>query len=460
VIAPKVLVSKAFARLNALFGQGLIVSLTVILVIGVAAGAALLLFANTAAPTTVTMASGPTGSVFQRNAERYQKILAREGVTLKIVPSDGSKDNLRMLTDPKSDVDVGFVLGGETKANEIGNLMSLGSVAYQPLMVFYRGTPKDLLSDFAGKRIDIGEEGSGTHTLALALLKANGIEPGGSTTLATRESTDAAQALAEGKTDAIFLMGESTPTDLMRKLLRDPEIHLFNFTQADAYSRRITYLNKLTLPKGALDFGKNIPAEDTYLIGPTVELVARSSLHPALSDLLLEAAREIHGRAGLYRKRGEFPAAVENDIRLSPEAVRYYASGKSFLYRTFPFWLASLIARALAVIVPLALLLIPALKLAPTIYRWRMESRIRRWYRALQELEREAFAPACDATRREELLRQLDEVEDKVTQIVVPPAFGDVLYGLRTHIGFVRERLRSQPALMVDRNDDARRVAA
>jgi TRAP-type uncharacterized transport system substrate-binding protein len=460
VIAPKVLVSKAFARLTALFGQGLIVSLTVILVIGVAAAAALLLFANSAAPTTVTMAGGPKGSVFQNNAEKYQKILAREGVTLKIVPSDGSTDNLRKLTDPKSDVDVGFVLGGETKAAEIGDLMSLGSVAYQPLMVFYRGPVKGLLSDFTGKRVDIGEEGSGTHSLALALLKANGMEPGGSTTLIARESIDAAKALAEGNTDAIFIMGESTPTELMRKLLRDPEIHLFNFTQADGYSRRITYLNKLTLPKGALDFGKDIPAEDTYLVGPTVELVARSSLHPALSDLLLEAAREIHGRPGLYRKRGEFPAGVEHDIRLSPEAVRYYASGKSFLYRTFPFWLASLIARALAVIVPMALLLIPALKLAPTIYRWRVSTRIRRWYRSLQELEREAFDPSCNAQRREELLRRLDEVESKVSQIVVPSAFGDLLYGLRTHIGFVRERLRSQPAPMVERVDDVRRLPA
>jgi hypothetical protein len=151
----------------------------------------------------------------------------------------------------------------------------------------------------------------------------------------------------------------------LRQLLHTPDIHLFNFAQADAYARRVSYLNKLTLPRGGLDLGKDIPETDTQLIGPTVELIAREGLHPALSDLLLEAAREVHGKPGLFKKAGEFPVLVEHEIRLSPDAQRYYASGKSLLYRTFPFWLAGLVARALAVILPLVLLLIPALKVAP-----------------------------------------------------------------------------------------------
>ena len=239
----------------------------------------------------------------------------------------------------------------------------------------------------------------------------------------------------------------------MHELLHTPNIHLFNFTQADGYSRRINYLNKLELPKGSLDFGKDIPAEDIYLIGPTVELIARSSLHPALSDLLLEAAREVHGSPGLFKKRGEFPAPQEHEFRISPDATRYYASGKSFLYRTFPFWIASLIARVLAVVVPVALLLIPALKVAPAIYRWRIESRIHRWYRALLELERDAFKPSVDPKRREELLRHLDHIENTVSKIIVPASFGDLFYGLRGHITFVRERLLSQHSFFSPESD-------
>ena len=442
MVFPKIHFARMLEKLNALFGRGQVMSVSLILLIGVAVSIAIFIFMSSAAPNTITIASGPSGSVFQNNAEKYKKILAREGVTLKILPSEGSLDNFKKLSNPKVVVDVGFVLGGEVKGADIENLVSLGSVSYQPLMVFYRGKPRNLLSYFKGQRLDIGLEGSGTHSLALALLKANGFEPNDGTILANTLPGDSVKALLENRIDAIFLMGESTSTDLMRQLLHTPDVHLFNFTQADGYTRRINYLNKLELPKGSLDFGRNIPAEDLYLIGPTVELIARNSLHPALSDLLLEAAREVHGTSGLFKKRGEFPAPLEHEFRISQDASRYYASGKSFLYRTFPFWVASLITRALAVIVPVALLLIPALRITPAIYRWRIESRIYRWYRVLLEFERDAFKHSFDLKRRNELLRHLDHIEHTVNKIIVPASCGNLFYGLREHISFVRLSLQ------------------
>ncbi|MEN3296453.1 MAG: hypothetical protein V7642_5706 [Burkholderiales bacterium] len=441
---PKIYFARMLARLNGIFGQGQVVSVSIILILGLVVGAAILLFMNFGAPNTVTITSGPDGSAFQRNAERYKKILARQGVTVKILPSEGSTDNIKKLSNPKVAVDVGFVLSGEVSRADSGNLVSLGSVSYQPLMIFYRGEPKKLLSDFKGQRLDIGPEGSGTHSLALTLLKANGIEPGGSTSFVDVASDNLVRGLLENQADAIFVMGDSTASTMMRELLRAPDVHLFNFTQADGYTRRLNYLNKLNLPKGSLDFGKDIPPEETALIGPTVELIARDNLHPALSDLLLEAAREVHGGSSLFRKRGEFPAPQEHEIRISPDASRYYTSGKSFLYRMFPYGIASIITRIIAFIVPVALLLIPALKMAPAIYRWRMESRIHRWYRALLDLERDAFNPSVDPEKREDLLKHLDHIESMVSKIVVPASFGDLFYGLRGHICFVRNTLLSQ----------------
>lgn len=439
--SPKILLLRAWTRLNSFFGKGLVISIGSIVLLGVAAALAAFLFLNTAAPRTLTISAGPAGSSFQRTAERYQKILERDGVTLKILPSDGSGENLKRLADPKQHVDVGFVLGGAAGEKTYDNLMSLGSIAYQPLTVFYRGEKRELLSAFKGKRINIGPAGSGTHDLALALLKLNGILPGADTVIDMSDLEDPAKALAENRVDVVFLMGDSTDRAVIRKLMRDGGVQLFSFAQSDAYVRRIHTLNKLHLPRGSLDFGNDLPPDDIFLIGPTVQLVARESLHPALSDLLLEAAREIHGRPGLYRKQGEFPAAREGEFRLSPDATRYYASGKTFLYRTFPFWLATLIARVLAFLVPVVLLLLPALKFAPMIYRWRIESRIYRWYQVLLDLEREAYKPDVDAARRAELLRQLDHIESAVNRIIIPASFGDLFYGLRGHIGFVRRNL-------------------
>ncbi len=443
---PMIQAARTWRRLCGLLGQGQVLAIGVVLLVALALATSTLVFMNFSAPGSITIAGGPKGSVFAKNAEKYRQILGRQGVRVTVLATDGSLDNLRRLADPNVPVDIGFVLGGETEGADTTKLMSLGSLSYQPLMVFYRGAPRKLLSEFAGQRLDIGPPGSGTHALALALLKTNGIEPDGATGFVNTVAGDLMGALMENRVDAIFVMGDSTSSELLRKLLRAPDIHLFNFTQADGYTRRIGYLNKLVLPKGSLDFGKDIPAEDTALIGPTVELVARESLHPALSDVVLEAAREIHGSAGLFKKRGEFPSPQEHELRISADASRYYTSGKSYLYRTFPFGIASVITRVIAFVVPLALLLIPALKLAPAIYRWRIESRIHRWYRALLDLERDAFNPAVGQGRREQLLRHLDDIEAKVSKIVVPAAFGDMFYGLRGHICFVRSTLLAQAA--------------
>ena len=446
MVAARTYLARALARLNAQFGQGPVLAAGVVLLLCVVAILVAFGFFDTAAPSTLTITSGPEGSSFRRNAEQYKKILAKQGVTLRILPSEGSRDNLQKLADPKATVDVGFVLGGEADGTVAENLVSLGSISYQPLMIFYRGAPKHLLSEFKGLRLDVGPEGSGTNSLAHSLLSANGIKTGDGTAYIDTPSDQTVQALVDGRIDAFFAMSDSTPSQLIRQLLRTPEVHLFNVRQADGYARRIPYLNKLQLPRGALDFGEDIPAEDVQLIGPTVELIARDTLHPALSDLLLEAAREVHGKPGLFKKRGEFPAPLEHEFRISPDATRYYASGKSFLYRTFPFWVASLIARIVAVLVPVVLLLVPAIKILPALYRWRMTSRIYRWYGALQRLERDALNPSADAARREELVRHLDHIESAVVKIEVPPAFGDLFYGLRGHISAVRESLLAEPA--------------
>jgi len=445
--AARARVKRAVERIHEVFGRGVVLTVSLLLLAALAIALAALGLFDAAAPSTLTIASGPDGSSFRRTAERYQKILAKEGVTLKILPSEGSRDNLARLRDRGAKVDVGFVLGGEAGDQPPDNLMSLGSISYQPLMIFYRGEPKRLLSEFKGQRLDVGAEGSGASNLARTLLAANGIKAGDGTTFVDTADDDTVRALSEGRIDAFFAMTDSTPTALMRQLLRTPQVHLFSFTQADGYVRRYAHLNKLLLPRGALDFGENIPPEDVQLIGPTVELIARDGLHPALSDLLLEAAREVHARPGLYKKRGEFPAPLEHEFRISPDATRYYASGKGFLYRTFPFWVASLIARVVAVLVPVILLLIPAFRIVPALYRWRMTSRIYRWYGALQRLERDALRPDVDAGRRQELMRQLDQIERAVVKIVVPAAFGDLFYGLRGHIASVRQSLRSESAL-------------
>jgi TRAP transporter TAXI family solute receptor len=431
---------RPLSRLSGISLRDLAVSVGPLILLTVIAIVAAYWLIRPAPPTTIVIASGPKGSTFRITAEKYQKILARKGVTLKILPTEGSSDNLKKLNDPTVPVDVGFVQGGLTEGKEFDKLVSLGSLFHEPLFLFYHSNaPVALLSGFNGKRIAIGPDGSGTHALAMILLKANGIEPAGSTVLINTGGEEAAQALISGKIDAAFLMGDSATPPVIRTLLSATGIRLLNFVQADAYTRRYPYLFKVDLPMGAFDFGKNVPPQDVSLIAPTVELVARDTLHPALSDLLIEAAREVHGGAKLLQRAGEFPAPLEHEYLISADARRYYTSGKSFFYRYLPFWLASLVDRLLVVVVPIVVLLIPGLKLVPALYNWRIRSRINRWYGILINLERDMLAdPSPDG--REELLKKFDIIEANVNKMKIPLAFTEQFYVLRDHINFVRER--------------------
>ncbi len=434
------------AMFTEIFGLGRAAALSAVLLTSLVTIFAVFWFFYSAPPRTITITSGPEGSIFRMNAEKYRAILARNGVKLKVLPSQGSLENLKRLADPKFKVDIGFVQGGVAKGMKIEKLGSLGSISYEPLLIFYRSAASvNILSRFYGKRLAIGPEGSGTRSLALVLLADNGIEPGGATKLTDLDAEDAAQALLDGKVDAVFLMGDAASPKIMRTLLRTPGIRLFDFTQADAYTRRIGYLNKLELPRGSIDLGKDMPVHDVYLIGPTVEFIARTDLHPALSDLLLEAAREVHGRAGLFKRQGDFPAPLEHEFPISADAARYYKSGKSFLYRYLPFRLASLANRAIVVFVPMVVVLIPALRTIPTLYRWRIRLRIYRWYRALLALERNMVGRLA-VEEREDMLQRLDHIEESVNNMKVPASFADQFYVLRGHIGFVRDRLMKKTA--------------
>jgi hypothetical protein len=319
---------------------------------------------------------------------------------------------------------------------------------YQPLTVFYRAPkPMQRLSELEGKRIAIGAEGSGTRFLALELLKANGIalddKGPHATTLLPIEGEDARKALLAHQADAIFLTGDSAGASTIREMLHADGVRLFGFPQADAYVRRFRYLSKLELPPGAFDLGENLPPQGINMLAPTVDLLAHSDLHPALSDLLMDAAKEVHGRATLLQNFNEFPAPLQHAYPISDDAARYYKSGKSVLYRYLPFWLASLVNRAVVVLVPIIVVLVPGLRIVPQLYGWRITNRIYKRYGELMAVER-ASLETTTPDQRAVLLERLAEVENSVISAKMPGAYANQIYVLRQHIHFVRERLTRQ----------------
>lgn len=396
-------------------------------------------FVKPAPPKTLTLATGGESGVYHVFAGRYAAILERSGITLRMLPSAGSADNLERLG--RGEADVAFVQGGVLPAGETlagSQFRSLGSMYYEPVWVFYRGEkPLTRLHELAGRRIAIGAEGSGVRGLALQLLEANEIPV--DDRLTQLDGLDAAEAVQQGWVDAAFIIaGPEAP--VVQVLLRSPGIHLMSFAQADAYTRRFPFLRQVSLPRGVVDLVRDIPPHDTTMLAATANLIVREETHPALVSLLLQAAGEVHGKSGFFQRGGEFPAYLDSSFELSPDAARHYDSGPPFLQRFLPFWAAVLVDRTVVLLLPLLALLLPLLRVAPALYSWRVRSKVFRLYGELKFLENEV-RHHYEAARHAEFFDRLDRIEEAASQRNVPLAFADLVYTLREHVNLVRKQL-------------------
>ena len=399
-------------------------------------------FVEPAPPKKIVITTGGESGAYYQFANRYAAILAKNGVTLEVRASAGSLENLERLK--KGEAEVGFVQGGvvepkeDPDAEDDSGLLSLGSMFYEPVWVFYRGEkPIDRLTDLRGKRIAIGQEGSGVRQLAQQMLTANEIKAGEH--LVPLSGLKAAEELQQGRIDAAFIIAaEKAP--VVQLLLRSPGVKVMSFAQTGAYQRRFPFLTKLTFPHGVADLVRDFPPEDVKLLAPTANLIIRDDLHPALQTLLLQAASEVHGKSGFFQDVGEFPSYKDQMLPLSPEAARYFKSGSPFLQRYLPFWLAVLVDRLIVLLVPIIALLIPLLKIAPAIYTWRVRSKVFRCYGELKFLE-EDLKNHFDPAKLGDYRARLDVLEDEAVQLHVPLGFTDLVYTLREHVNLVRHIL-------------------
>ena len=403
---------------------------------------AVLHLAEPAPPKVVVMSTGPLDGAYHAFAVRYQAYLAEYGVTLELRPSAGSVENVDRLKARKDGVSMALVQGGIANAENAPGLVTLGSMFYEPNWIFYRGEKDiDLGNQLRGKRIAIGAPGSGTRAFGLRLIRDTGLE-GPPTVLSELGGMAAAKALEAGQVDAVFYLAAPDAPGVQR-LLAAPGVRLLGAKRAEAFARRMPHLHKLTLPEGAADLARNIPPRDLTMLAVAANLVAVEDIHPVIVDLLLEAARKVHGGAGLFQRVGEFPAPRDLDLPLSPDAERFYKASPSILRRYLPFWMVVWVNRFIVIGIPLLIIAIPFFRNIPALYRWRTRRKIYRWYGELKMIE--------DAVRRREgepaaHSASLERLAERVDRLRIPHAYSGELFALLAHIHLVREMLRESPA--------------
>jgi TRAP-type uncharacterized transport system substrate-binding protein len=402
-------------------------------------------------PKRVVLATGPDQGAYAEFGRRYVQALKEHGISVELRRTQGAAENLKLLEDPSSGVDIAFVQGGagddkpaDAERDSDDHLLSLGSLFYEPVWLFYRqdsaqrllGAPTlGALAQLPGWRLNIGAPGSGVPNLMLRLIEANKMDRA-ALNLLRLEQTPAVVALLGGEIDALVFA--SAPESLMvQMLLQTPGIKLYDFAQADAYARRFAFLSPVTLPRGVVDLAGDVPPQDIHLVAPTATLVVRKATHPALIQLFVQAAQQIHGGAGWFQRKGDFPSMRNSERPLAKEAQRFYENGPPLLQRWLPFWLANLVDRMWPVLVTLVAVLIPLSRMVPPLYQFRVRSRIFRWYGQLRGVEN-----AIGTRPNEQLLRELEAIEQRVERVSVPLSYADELYALRTHIQMVGNRLR------------------
>ncbi len=390
-------------------------------------------FVEPAPPKTVVMATGGVDGAYHQFGLAMQKELANNGIELILKTTAGSQDNAEMLAN--GSVDLALLQGGtQLPVTEDRQFRGLASLYFEALWIFLReGLPAEQLGDLAALRVDHGAQGSGTRTLVDELFQLNGIDI---SEMENYASENSATLLGQGQLDAVMTVaGASSPK--VRQMLAMPNVALMHLPRASAYPLHKTYLSALSLPAGAIDLANDRPDERKHLVGVAAMLVAQEDLHPALIDLLLMASPRIVGQAGLFHEPGTFPSAQFLSLPLADEARRFHERGPSFLQSILPFWAATLIDRLIVMLVPLLALVLPLMRVFPPVYRWRVRSRIYRWYEDLRKLEAQLDLSGLS----EELKAGILRLEQEVKQVETPLSYADELYHLRSHIELVKARI-------------------
>jgi TRAP transporter TAXI family solute receptor len=386
---------------------------------------------------TIVITTGADKGIYRGFAARYAPILKREGITLDIRSSSGSIENYERLKDPHSEYEVGFTQSGTTSPKETDHLQT---ISYEPIWVFYRGDATiNRLAQLRGKRVSIGVPGSGLLNVSQVLLAYSGITRE-NTTLLEMDAAKANQGLENGQLDAAFFIGR--PDAPMQITLLNSNLKLMSFAQADALVQKFPSLSKIIFPRASTSIVNDLPQTDVTLLAATALLVSKDTLHPALVYVLLDAAKTVHGGEDYFTPLGAFPNLNTEEFPISDESTRYFKSGRPFLQRYLPFWLASFIERRLLILLPFTALLLGLLQALPRMVEKRIKRRLVVWYRQIKALEDEIWKNSQPTP--DQIAQWRDEIENldaHASHIAIPQRYFQDLYALKQAIGVVRERI-------------------
>ena len=386
----------------------------------------------------ITIATGSIDGEYYNTALKYKEILEKQKVKVNILTSNGSMENIQLLNDKKADI--AFVQNGINSLKKQTEIKAIASIYYEPLWIFYKNDEykMDYLVQLITKRVSLGREKSGTEDLALKMLNDNGINKE-NTQLLNNSTEEAKDLLIKGEIDAIFIVS-SPNSKTIKELLENPNIKLFNFKRAKAYSRKYTFLESTPLYEGTIDLYRNLPSEDINLLSTTANLIVRNGFSDELTRLILKEIKKVHNKKELFEAANQFPNIENLTIDINEDADRYFTYGDTWLEKIFPYWIASNIDRLSILLIPLITLMIPLSKGFFPLYRWSIRSKIYKWYEQIHKIDLDA-----EDAKNEELEKYLENIitlkKEIKAETKVPLSYMGEYYDLIMHLELIISKI-------------------
>lgn len=374
-------------------------------------------------PHTTTIASGQAGSAYDRLSRGLATGVTEQGLELKLVPTSGQVEGFEKLGDDRSDVAASFITAGTFTAKDDPSLVSLGSVGLAAIMLVHRGPAfagDDPFAALEGKTIAIGQEGSVSNRLFRIVEGLNRKQGQPRGDWVQLPNAEAATKLIAGEIDAMFLV-DAFESETAQRLLAEPALRLHDFTLADAYTKKLPFLQAVVVPKGSIDLDRIRPDRDITLLASTIDLLVEKGTHPAVQWALLIAAREAaFNDDSFFTESRDFPRHADGSFPSSSVASRFYSSGVPGYFDSLPLWLATLLNQIWVYLVAFFLVVNPLLKRLKGIRSFNSEKHLDYFYTSLRD-----FDLRVKVSKDPDELRDIIVRTDKIAALVDATWFDD-----------------------------------
>ncbi|MEE1790424.1 TAXI family TRAP transporter solute-binding subunit [Streptomyces sp. BE308] len=290
---------------------------------------------------SLTFSTGVHSGVYQRYGERLEGALAKDmpEVSVRLQTSEGSQQNLERVATGKADFTIAtadavatYLRDGKPGAQRLRGCVRLYDDYIQLVVPRDSGIRK--VSDLRGKRVGVGQQGSGVRLVADRLMNAGGIDPRTGITPVSAGIDTMPTRLANGLLDAFFWSG-GLPTGAVQELsdrfairlvpLEDPLI-----AQLQAAGGSTRYYRSAVMPADAyLDAqqGQSVPT-----VAVANLLVTTDRTDPAMTEAFTRTvinSRDRIGREVHAAQLVDLRTAIYTDpLPLHEGAGRYYRSVK------------------------------------------------------------------------------------------------------------------------------------